>query len=106
MIQELWPLFKLCKNKHLQFVISGDCQPGTFRDTDNECYDCDKGYYQDKKWQTECIRCAEGSNGIFMTTDGQGADDASDCFCKLSTAIFGFIAILVWVAILDLFLVV
>jgi len=59
----------------------GDCQPGTFRDTaDDRCYDCGRGFYQDRKWQTECIQCPIGSNGQYMTTAGQGADERSDCF--------------------------
>jgi len=57
----------------------GDCQPGTYRKTDNSCEKCAKGTYQDKQWQTQCITCPTGTNGKPMTTVGDGADSADDC---------------------------
>ena len=85
MKQETGSMTILC---HLQifimlyslFIISADCDPGTYVKVENGivlCPKCAKGQYQPERSKTECISC--GANYI---TVNEGSVLESQCHCK------------------------
>ncbi|OAF69912.1 hypothetical protein A3Q56_02275 [Intoshia linei] len=50
------------------------CEPGSMRIDEDTCKKCKIGYYQPKKWQTNCIECP-----FPLTTINQGSTDEDDC---------------------------
>jgi hypothetical protein len=65
-----------CKaaNDWILILKTDTCTIG-YKWTGSICKQCEKGTFQDKEQQTDCIKCPEGS-----TTDGTGKSSVSTCY--------------------------
>lgn len=67
------------------FLFTASCLQGFKRDGEpGTCVRCEKGTYQDEKWQTSCKSCG----GVRYMTMNDAATQKSDCICKYSQISF------------------
>ncbi|XP_061175426.1 uncharacterized protein LOC133184388 [Saccostrea echinata] len=83
--------FSMCTLCPAQFITANNgstaetdctianCSAGHYRDGNNQCQPCAKGYYQPDRWQTSCVQCPTDK-----TTESTGSTSLSMCQLQCS----------------------
>ena len=80
-------VLKLNHGVHLASLAN--CTAGEERNaTKEQCMPCQKGWYQEQKWQDRCVPC-----GTDKTTPDQGSRNKSDCVRKYDTVILKLVSL-------------
>ena len=77
------------KTYNLTLMFVANCSAGTFRNSSNMCQPCKQHTYQDKKWETKCVKCPDHKDGLKQGTKVTGVADVKLCMREYIFHILG-----------------